>query len=536
MDIRQIGKILGVATLLEGSIRKSGNQLRITAQLIRSETGFHIWSETFNRKLTDIFELQDEISLLISEKIREHYGHLSIEDHLVNASTLNVDAYQLFLKGRHHYNKWNMPDFAEAAGYYEQSIALDPDFDLPYFGAGLSHSFLGSWAAIDRKEAHEKAQNFFTSGIRLGKDSAYQHYSIAKHQFWGLWNFDDALITLTKAFQKQPQDADTNEFMAEIYLRFGEFSKALEYINKSIDLDPLSPAHYYTKATIYYLQGSFNEGLIAINKGLDLDPDFATLVELKMAFLIQMGENDGLEELLYNHPQYPASAYTSLLYWVHPESTVPPELSVEQCLSQLQHAELTPLMMWDLYLLVQAGKLDEAMSLLDEKVRLRMGQAINFLRDPFLLPLHGLNRYQQLAKQHAMSTTNPSLEPPRRKDRYALAPEEINRYKNLLLKKMEEEKHFLNPDMGLKDLAETMRIHPNKLSWLLNAIMGKNYYEFVNSYRLEEFKRRAKDPQNQHISLLGMAYDSGFNSKSVFNEFFKKSTGLTPKSWVALHS
>ena len=95
-----------------------------------------------------------------------------------------------------------------------------------------------------------------------------------------------------------------------------------------------------------------------------------------------------------------------------------------------------------------------------------------------------------------------------------------------------EEKCYLQESLGLKDLAEKIRLHPNKLSWLLNERIGKNFYNFVNGYRLEEFQRRAVDPENQNLSLLGLAYDSGFNSKSVFNDYFKKATGLTPKAWL----
>ena len=106
---------------------------------------------------------------------------------------------------------------------------------------------------------------------------------------------------------------------------------------------------------------------------------------------------------------------------------------------------------------------------------------------------------------------------------------------DLLFSKMEEEKFFLDVNLGLKDLAGKINLHPNKLSWLLNERVGKNFYNFINSYRLKEFQEKAIDPQNQHLSLLGLAYESGFNSKSVFNEYFKKNTGLTPKNWINQH-
>ena len=113
-----------------------------------------------------------------------------------------------------------------------------------------------------------------------------------------------------------------------------------------------------------------------------------------------------------------------------------------------------------------------------------------------------------------------------------LSPEEAQQYAKLLITKMEEEQYYRIPELGLKDLAEKIDLHPNKLSWLLNERIGKNFYNFINGYRLKEFQKRALDPQNQHLSILGLAYESGFNSKSVFNDYFKKTAGLTPKAWL----
>ena len=97
---------------------------------------------------------------------------------------------------------------------------------------------------------------------------------------------------------------------------------------------------------------------------------------------------------------------------------------------------------------------------------------------------------------------------------------------------MEEEEPFLNPTLSLRSLAAQIELHPNKLSWLLNESMGYNYNNFVNQYRVAHFKKLALDPSNAHISLLGLAYESGFNSKTVFNTYFKKETGMTPRAFL----
>ena len=97
---------------------------------------------------------------------------------------------------------------------------------------------------------------------------------------------------------------------------------------------------------------------------------------------------------------------------------------------------------------------------------------------------------------------------------------------------MDEEEIYLNPSLSLRELAQSLQIHPNKLSWLINENLSKNFNEYINSWRLTAFQQKALDPENSNITLLGLAYESGFNSKSVFNEFFKRSTGLTPRAWL----
>nr|WP_252734348.1 AraC family transcriptional regulator [Arenibacter algicola] len=97
---------------------------------------------------------------------------------------------------------------------------------------------------------------------------------------------------------------------------------------------------------------------------------------------------------------------------------------------------------------------------------------------------------------------------------------------------MHQEKLFIDPELNLKQLAANVGLHPNKLSWLLNNHFGKNFNDFINQFRIKEFQQMAIDPANKNLTLLGLAYDSGFNSKTVFNTFFKKETGMTPKQWV----
>ena len=123
VPLKKIAKQLDVEIILEGSVRIVADKVRITAQLIQAKDDFHFWSETWDRQMAAIFEIQDEISLLIAEKLREHLGHMEIEEHLVEKKTDNLDAYSYWLKARYHFNKWNPGDVTLAIELYKLTVS-----------------------------------------------------------------------------------------------------------------------------------------------------------------------------------------------------------------------------------------------------------------------------------------------------------------------------------------------------------------------------------------------------------------------------
>ncbi len=532
-DIRKIGKELGVSMVMEGSIRKAGERVRITAQLIRAEDGFHIWSENFDRKLDDIFKLQDEISLLIANKVREHGDHFEIKDHLVDAPTHNIAAYQLYLKGRYYFNKWTLPTFVKAAECYEKSIQEDPNFVLPYFGAGFSYSCLGSWGGMNQKEAYQRVELYYEKGKRLNNSTFFGYICESQYLFWAQWKYKEGYEIVRRAHQLNPNDAELNEYIAEIYTSLGDFTTAWKYIELSTKLNPLSPNHCYTEANFHYLQGDFKAALRSIEKGLLIVPEFIILVELKLVCFIHLGQEENLlktVELNRGMLQYP-DLYSYVYNLFHKESKVNQE-EVLSLVEKFQEAEIRPLVGWDLILLIAAGMIDESMKCLQMNIEQRRAQYINFKHDPFYTPLRSLPAYQELVQQRFPDDKLTSIATAVEADRALLTEAEAPSYQDLLLRKMETECYYLNSTLSLKELADHIDLHPNKLSWLLNEKLDQNFYEFINSYRLKAFQTKALDPSFSHLSILGLAYESGFNSKSIFNHYFKKVTGQTPKAWV----
>ena len=536
-DIREIARVLGVANILEGSVRKADNRVRITAQLIQASDGFHLWSRNFDRELADIFTLQDEISLLIADQIRENFGHIEIEDHLISPQTSNIEAYQLFLKGKFFLLTWNLTEIEKAISYFVRGIELDTTYEESYFSTALCYSILGAWGYMDREEALRLANNYLLKGTQLEKNSVSRYFCQAACQFWGYWDYRQAYENLQIAHRLNPQDPEPIDFMAEINRSVGDFSSALALNSKGLEVNPLSTNAYYTRATLYYLRGSFPSALDTIEKGLTLDPNFELLHHLNIACLILLGKKAALNTFIENNdlgPILPRCA-KQLYNLFHGEPVENNE--IKNTIDQIDRLSSPMLYLWEVYLTLYANQKEAAFERLKLKVNTRIGQVVWFKHDPLLAPIRDELLFKELVNNSFPdnSLTNMLTLPDLEDHKEVLSRSKISSYTTALVSQMEEDHIYRDTTLTLRTLADRINLHPNKLSWLLNDKIGKNFNDFVNEYRVQAFQANALNTTNQHLTLLGLAYESGFNSKSVFNRFFKQSTGTTPKAWVKSH-
>lgn len=536
IDVRKIGEQLGVSTILEGSIRKSKNKIRITAQLVKADDGTHYWSKNFDRELEDVFVLQDEISLLIADQIRENFGHFIIQDHLIVAPTNNLLAYNLYLKARHHHLKWNPEDLRKGVRYYEESTQVDPTFALPYFGAALTYGINASWGFMPFDEGIRAAGIMLSKGLQINSDVYLGYFARGTVSLWGHWDFKSGYEYLSKAVKLNPSFTDAEEALAELFIATGDLHRALEHTENILSLNPLSPNHHYTAGTIHYLSKQYKKAIAYFETSLELDPQFALSIEMIALCYIHLKSIDKLLPFLKKHPTAEEPKKCLLLFKaIYPEIDFPIET-----LSQTKPSFSSSLIPWDLYLNVHYRKHNEAFKILEQGIKIKGGQFINFKSDPFLTPLHQNRKFNELINAVFNSQRLPNSELNLKENKNSIKPliaeheaqDYLEKLKQLLLR----ENLFLDANLSLKKLAEHLQIHPNKLSWLLNEYLGKNFNELINSYRLESFKKKAVDPSNNHLTLLALAYESGFNSKSVFNAFFKKTEGTTPRAWLKNNS
>ncbi len=540
MDVRHIGNQLGVSTVLEGSVRKSKKRVRISAQLIQTTDGFQIWSGRFDRDIEDIFELQDEISLAIAEQIRENFGHLEIGEHLVDVPTQNIQAYNLYLKARYNHLRWDSEGIENAMKFYQQCIEMDPGFSWPYFGAGYCHSMFGSWTL--NIASLEIAADYINRGFELDDQSFLGYYSKATLEFWGHWNYREAEKLYLKSMALNPSFTEAEEGLAELYTAIGWFDEAMNHTKHILQLDPLSPNHYFTKANIHYLQEDYESAFVSIEAALRINPDFTHAISLKQLTLIKLKRREELEGYIKNTPLVESPKSCSMLYALTHQPT-DHGIRLEE-IDGIVEEEGFSLMPWSVFLNIQFGEIEKAMELLQQAVADKRGQYANFLSRPFFEKIRETDGFKELVTK----TFEPSKLPEKRSKqelsngnehrkneidaRTLMQPEETEMALKKLDQLMQQDERYLDTALTLRTLAAEVELHPNKLSWMLNDQVGVSFNDYVNNFRLECFKQKALDPANKNFTLLGLAFESGFNSKSTFNDYFKKKTGITPRKWL----
>lgn len=536
VDIRYIGNQLKVATVLEGSIRIFNARIRINIQLIRTNDSFQVWSQNFDRKLDDIFELQDEISLIIAEQIRENFGHLDISTQISIIGTKNINAYKLYLKGRAYQLNWALEDYIKAINCYKQSIEIDKNFYDAYFALSRSYGILSSWGFIEKKDGENKASYYLKEGLKVNPTSYLGYFSQASLSFWHDWNYTKGIDYLKKTLNKNPSFAIAYEGISEVYIATNQLNQALSNINKAIEISPLSPNHHFTKGNIYFLKKEYTKAIQYLEECLRIDPNFILAIETKLACYLLLNDRSKFKNYLATMPQLISPEICDFLFKLINKEQV--DNAIDSLAIDVE-ASFKNVYPWHFYFLIHSGKIETALNIFEDKMKLKIGQLVNFQLDPFLDPLRQHERFQLIEKQmmtFGMVPVKQVSNEAEKQDNKPLDKQEIAHYTLILGNFIKDKSPFLNPNLSLKELSESIQLHPNKLSWLLNTKFNKNFNDYINQFRINHFKILALNPKFKHITILGLAYDSGFNSKSVFNTYFKKAEGVTPSQWVKSHN
>ncbi len=273
MDVKLIGEQLKVSHILEGSVRKSGNKLRGTAQLISVADGFHLYSEKFDRELEDIFAIQDEISLAILNAIKiKLFG--TEKNAALKRYTDNVEAYQLYLNGRFHVNKFTPDGFFKAIEYFQAAIAIDPDYAIAYSGLSFSYMNLGhqNWSSPDK--SLPLAIQYANKSLELDGEIVESHLAVGRVKMHCELKVREAEIEYKKALAINSNSAEVYAQLGFCAITLGKNQEAIEHAIKAESLDPFSLLNLYYIGVPYWGVGDF-EKILALGKRLiDLEPYF----------------------------------------------------------------------------------------------------------------------------------------------------------------------------------------------------------------------------------------------------------------------
>jgi len=296
-DIRQIGAQLNVDSVLEGSVRKSDGRLRIMAQLINVADGFHVWSGQYDRGLKDIFSIQDEISLAIVETLKvELLGEEKAQ--LVGKYTVDQQAFDLYLQGRYFWNRRYEGGLQKAIEYFQQAIAIDPDYALAYVGIADSLNLLAYYGFIPPKDGFPKAKAAAHRALELDDTLGEAHASLGWVATFFDWDFPAAEKEFQRAILLSPEYATTRQWYALLLAALGRLDEALAEARLGKELDPHSLAIYAIEGVILVFAGRLDEGIENYYQTLEMDPNFLLPhIWLGEAFL-QLGKyEESLEHL-----------------------------------------------------------------------------------------------------------------------------------------------------------------------------------------------------------------------------------------------
>jgi serine/threonine-protein kinase len=269
---RKVGEQLHVSTVLEGSVRKAGDKLRITAQLINVADGFHIWSETYDRDMKDILAVQGDVAQRVVQALK---GQLGVEDARVLSKkpTENLEAHRLYLLGRFHFAKDTFPSYADAIQFFNQAIQLDPTYALAYCGLADAYSFIGG-IVIPGKEAWAKEKELAQKALALDPNLAEAHFSLGL-ALASSFNWHEGEKEIQRAIEMNPNMALAYDQYAFLLTCLGRHDEAIAKSKRAVELEPLSPMMNGDGGYWLVLARRYDEAIVQSRKALELDSNYS---------------------------------------------------------------------------------------------------------------------------------------------------------------------------------------------------------------------------------------------------------------------
>jgi TolB-like protein/tetratricopeptide (TPR) repeat protein len=276
-DVREIASRLGVNTVLEGSVRKVGDRVRITAQLIDASNGYHLFSETYDRRLDDVFEVQDAIARAIMAAVLDRLAPAARADNVMPRTDPNV--HGAFLRGLAEFNRWTPDHLRSAIRHFEAAIRSDEQFAPAWAGLAASYLVLASYGHMEAGDAYAKAESAARRAVALDAEDGDAHATLGLVHLFRDWDFEPAYAELQKAIGLAPGSAGVRHGYAMYLLAAGEAARAVEEMEIATQLDPLSPLMLNALGSALLFDNRPEEAIDAQDRALELDPTFRAALD-----------------------------------------------------------------------------------------------------------------------------------------------------------------------------------------------------------------------------------------------------------------
>jgi TolB-like protein len=288
-DSKTIGQKLGVSTLLEGTVRKQGDQVRIVAELVKAADGSELWSRTFDRELKDIFAVQAEIAGAVATSLE--LTLLGTDDTSAkDTSPKSVEAHNAYLQGHFYFQRRNLEDYQMAVGFFDQATRLDPDYAMAYAERSEAWAWIGDLSSEKWKEAWAAAASDAEKAVAIDSHLAEAHAALGWVRFFIEWKFAEGLAELRDAQQLSPWNPTANDLMARVVVYLGQFQEAESLAGQAIELDPLAYQPRTSLARVLFTEGKLDEAEASGRMGVELQPTAAGCRRWQVFVAIQRGD------------------------------------------------------------------------------------------------------------------------------------------------------------------------------------------------------------------------------------------------------
>jgi serine/threonine-protein kinase len=286
---KMIGEKLGVSTLLDGTVRKQGDRVRIVAELVNAADGIQLWTRTFDRELKDIFAVQEEIARAVADSLKVTL--LGTQENPGQIAPKNVEAHNAYLQGHFHFQRRNLEDYRKAVGFFDQAIRLDPDYALAYAERSEAWTFIGDLTG-QREPAWSKARSDAEKAVAIAPALAEARAALGWVRFFIDWKFAEGLSELKRAKELSPVNPTANDLLARVMVYLGRVDEAERQARHAVELDPLSVIAQGNVARVLLFAGKLEEADAAARKAAELQPASASSHRWQVVVAVLRGDGE----------------------------------------------------------------------------------------------------------------------------------------------------------------------------------------------------------------------------------------------------